>query len=158
MKETGALGPGTCNMETALGTHFAPTGRQIVSVSSSMTSSAFQTVATHPYREKNGMRNLLVGSLPTRLVSLSAPTLAHQLCRPPIWVVRSTRGISTVKAYGRTEGSPPKEPSSIVLRRLLNTPGVHQGPACYDALSAKLVETAGFDLAFISGQWLPRTV
>ncbi|KAJ4957009.1 hypothetical protein NE237_013792 [Protea cynaroides] len=38
-----------------------------------------------------------------------------------------------------------------VLRRILETPGVHQGPACFDALSAKLVERAGFDFCFASG-------
>ncbi|KAL8144395.1 hypothetical protein V2J09_017427 [Rumex salicifolius] len=37
------------------------------------------------------------------------------------------------------------------LRRLLESPGVHLGPACFDALSAKLVEKAGFDFCFTSG-------
>ncbi|XP_031383895.1 uncharacterized protein LOC116197786 isoform X2 [Punica granatum] len=37
------------------------------------------------------------------------------------------------------------------LRRILELPGVHQGPACFDALSAKLVERAGFDYCFTSG-------
>ncbi|XP_050214206.1 uncharacterized protein LOC126665432 isoform X2 [Mercurialis annua] len=37
------------------------------------------------------------------------------------------------------------------LRLILELPGVHQGPACYDALSAKLVERAGFDYCFTSG-------
>ncbi|PON66906.1 Pyruvate/Phosphoenolpyruvate kinase-like domain containing protein [Parasponia andersonii] len=37
------------------------------------------------------------------------------------------------------------------LRRILNSPGVHQSPACFDALSAKLVERAGFDCCFASG-------
>ncbi|XP_059632861.1 uncharacterized protein LOC132275402 isoform X2 [Cornus florida] len=45
-----------------------------------------------------------------------------------------------------TGDSPAKE-----LRRILDSPGVHQGPACFDALSAKLVERAGFDLCFTSG-------
>nr|KYP65061.1 Putative carboxyvinyl-carboxyphosphonate phosphorylmutase [Cajanus cajan] len=38
-----------------------------------------------------------------------------------------------------------------VLRRLLETPGVHQGPACYDALGAKLIEDAGFPYCITSG-------
>ncbi|XP_028759775.1 uncharacterized protein LOC114718580 isoform X2 [Neltuma alba] len=38
-----------------------------------------------------------------------------------------------------------------VLRRLLDSPGVHQGPACFDGLSAKLVERAGFRYCFTSG-------
>lgn len=37
------------------------------------------------------------------------------------------------------------------LRKLLESPGIHQGPACFDALSAKLVERAGFDFCFTTG-------
>ncbi|KAK3204770.1 hypothetical protein Dsin_018816 [Dipteronia sinensis] len=37
------------------------------------------------------------------------------------------------------------------LRQILELPGVHQGPACFDALSAKLVEKAGFQFCFTSG-------
>ncbi|KAK2641751.1 hypothetical protein Ddye_023514 [Dipteronia dyeriana] len=37
------------------------------------------------------------------------------------------------------------------LRQILELPGVHQGPACFDALSAKLVEKAGFQFCFSSG-------
>lgn len=37
------------------------------------------------------------------------------------------------------------------IRRLLDSPGLHQGPACFDALSAKLVQDAGFDFCFTSG-------
>ncbi|KAJ4723178.1 Isocitrate lyase [Melia azedarach] len=37
------------------------------------------------------------------------------------------------------------------LRQILELPGVHQGPACFDALSAKLVEKAGFSYCFTSG-------
>ncbi|XP_065868723.1 uncharacterized protein [Euphorbia lathyris] len=37
------------------------------------------------------------------------------------------------------------------LRLILDSPGIHQGPACFDALSAKLVEKAGFDYCFTSG-------
>lgn len=44
-----------------------------------------------------------------------------------------------------------KESPAKVLRRVLDSPGVHQGPACFDALSAKLVERAGFQLCFMSG-------
>ncbi|KAB1213373.1 2,3-dimethylmalate lyase [Morella rubra] len=43
------------------------------------------------------------------------------------------------------------EPPTKALRRLLDLPGVHQGPACFDALSAKLVERAGFQYCFTSG-------
>lgn len=37
------------------------------------------------------------------------------------------------------------------LRRVLGSPGIHLGPACFDALSAKLVERAGFDFCFTTG-------
>ncbi|XVF65502.1 hypothetical protein PTKIN_Ptkin09bG0254700 [Pterospermum kingtungense] len=37
------------------------------------------------------------------------------------------------------------------LRQILELPGVHQGPACFDGLSAKLVERAGFQYCFTSG-------
>ncbi|GAB2272651.1 hypothetical protein Dimus_007476 [Dionaea muscipula] len=43
------------------------------------------------------------------------------------------------------------EPPAKALRRLIDSPGIHQGPACFDALSAKLVERAGFDFCFTSG-------
>ena len=37
------------------------------------------------------------------------------------------------------------------LRDLLKTPGLRLMPCCYDALSAKLIELAGFELTFMSG-------
>jgi hypothetical protein len=40
---------------------------------------------------------------------------------------------------------------AAALRRVLETPGAHQAPACYDALSARLVERAGFRACFTSG-------
>lgn len=43
------------------------------------------------------------------------------------------------------------ESPAKALRRILQKPGVHQGPACFDALSAKLVERAGFEYCFTSG-------
>lgn len=43
------------------------------------------------------------------------------------------------------------EAPAKVLRRILDSPGVHQGPACFDALSAELVERAGFQYCFTSG-------
>lgn len=38
-----------------------------------------------------------------------------------------------------------------VLRTLLAGPGIHVMPCCFDALSARLVEQAGFRLTFMSG-------
>ncbi|KAL5542968.1 hypothetical protein UlMin_010678 [Ulmus minor] len=43
------------------------------------------------------------------------------------------------------------ESPAKALRRILASPGIHQGPACFDALSAKLVERAGFQYCFTSG-------
>ena len=37
------------------------------------------------------------------------------------------------------------------LRRLLERPGLYVMPCCFDALSAKLIEAAGFELTFMSG-------
>ncbi|KAK1429034.1 hypothetical protein QVD17_11233 [Tagetes erecta] len=47
---------------------------------------------------------------------------------------------------GTVQSSPAKK-----LRKLLDSPGIHQGPACFDALSAKLVEKAGFQFCFTTG-------
>ncbi|CAA6667810.1 unnamed protein product [Spirodela intermedia] len=43
------------------------------------------------------------------------------------------------------------DPPAKALRKILESPGIHQGPACFDALSAKLVEHAGFKFCFTSG-------
>ncbi|MCP4038606.1 MAG: isocitrate lyase/PEP mutase family protein [bacterium] len=47
---------------------------------------------------------------------------------------------------GRVEGSRAES-----LRRLLESPELHVMPCCFDALSAKLIEEAGFALTFMSG-------
>lgn len=44
-----------------------------------------------------------------------------------------------------------RNPPAKALRQILELPGVHQGPACFDGLSAKLVERAGFQYCFTSG-------
>lgn len=56
--------------------------------------------------------------------------------------------VSALKSAGGDDAvsSPAKS-----LRRLLEAPGIHLGPACFDALSAKLVERAGFDFCFTTG-------
>jgi 2-methylisocitrate lyase-like PEP mutase family enzyme len=45
----------------------------------------------------------------------------------------------------------PDPNSAARLRALLATPGLLRMPCCFDALSAKLVERAGFPLTFMSG-------
>ena len=46
---------------------------------------------------------------------------------------------------------PPPETSSDRLRGLLDAPGLLTMPCCFDALSARLIEGAGFPLTFMSG-------
>ncbi len=46
---------------------------------------------------------------------------------------------------------PPPGPAAERLRALLAGPGLHVMPCCYDALSARLIEAAGFGLTFMSG-------
>uniref|UniRef100_A0A7N2MQT5 Isocitrate lyase n=1 Tax=Quercus lobata TaxID=97700 RepID=A0A7N2MQT5_QUELO len=58
---------------------------------------------------------------------------------------RFSKVCAAERYYGLSE-SPAK-----ALRRVLELPGLHQGPACFDALSAKLVERAGFQYCFTSG-------
>lgn len=43
------------------------------------------------------------------------------------------------------------ESPAAKLRRLLERPGLHVMPCCFDALSARLIERAGFELTFMSG-------
>src|SRR5262245_43361419 len=46
---------------------------------------------------------------------------------------------------------PPTTSRAQVLRSLLAEPGLLVMPCCFDALSARLVEAAGFRLSFMSG-------
>jgi len=57
-----------------------------------------------------------------------------------------------VMASTGKDGFPASESRAATLRRLLKQPGIYQAPACYDALSASLVEKAGFDFSFMSGK------
>lgn len=47
--------------------------------------------------------------------------------------------------------SPAAESPAARLRRLLEAPGLTVMPCCFDALSARLIERAGFPLTFMSG-------
>eukprot|EP00249_Psilotum_nudum_P016857 c26022_g1_i1 orf=588-2015(-) len=49
------------------------------------------------------------------------------------------------------EERPPGEPRAAAMRRLLASPGVFRGPACYDALSARMAEKAGYRFIFMNG-------
>ncbi|XP_042986178.1 uncharacterized protein LOC122314701 isoform X2 [Carya illinoinensis] len=69
------------------------------------------------------------------------------LARNPIQQKSHTR-LALARAAERDHSV--AEPPAKALRRILDLPGVHQGPACFDALSAKLVEKAGFQYCFSS--------
>ncbi|KAM5569994.1 hypothetical protein ABKV19_017164 [Rosa sericea] len=71
-------------------------------------------------------------------------TLPHKSNASPFLTTR------ILAAYSGESAQPPESPAKA-LRRILELPGVHQGPACFDGLSAKLVERAGFHYCFTSG-------
>jgi 2-methylisocitrate lyase-like PEP mutase family enzyme len=51
----------------------------------------------------------------------------------------------------RTSTAAPKASRAQVLRKMIAEPGLVVMPCCYDALSARLIEAAGFPLTFMSG-------
>ncbi|KAL8481060.1 hypothetical protein ACS0TY_027551 [Phlomoides rotata] len=63
----------------------------------------------------------------------------------------STNRLRRVSALKSADGDNHATSPAKSLRRLLEAPGIHLGPACFDALSAKLVERAGFDFCFTTG-------
>ncbi len=46
---------------------------------------------------------------------------------------------------------PYPNPAAVALRGLLARPGLVMMPCCYDALSARLIQQAGFEVTFLSG-------
>jgi len=78
---------------------------------------------------------------------------------PSLQRVAAPSSLASARALARVRISPrcaasagaPGETPAAALRRVLETPGAHQAPACYDALSARLVERAGFRACFTSG-------
>ena len=55
------------------------------------------------------------------------------------------------RARCHASGASSASPQSHVLRDLLQSPKIIQAPCAHDALSARLIERAGFDAAFMSG-------
>lgn len=58
--------------------------------------------------------------------------------------------VTSPAAASRDDGNSPSSQAQK-LRKILGSPGIYQGPACFDALSAKLVERAGFEFCFSTG-------
>ncbi|KAM0869807.1 hypothetical protein ACQ4PT_040447 [Festuca glaucescens] len=97
---------------------------------------------------------------PASLSSSTSSRAASCRLRPPPFLQRRTlpssarARISLRCAYASAGGSASAgagDSPATALRRVLETPGAHQAPACYDALSARLVERAGFRACFTSG-------
>lgn len=61
------------------------------------------------------------------------------------------RSIITFSSRRDDYAAAPAPARTETLRQLLRAPGIHLGPACFEALSAKLVERAGFDFCFTTG-------
>ena len=88
----------------------------------------------------------------------AAAAVAARAARAPSPSPRSPPRLGSLLA--RASSSPPssgvnQNPRAARLRALLaNPPGPHGlllGPCCHDALSARLIQDAGFDFAFMSG-------
>ena len=93
-----------------------------------------------------------------RLRHLLSPITTHTNSRRQLLDTTTTTGerrrlnFRTILACsGGDRNSSTAEAPAKALRRILESPGVYQGPACFDALSAKLVERAGFDFCFTTG-------
>lgn len=87
---------------------------------------------------------------PVPIISFGSPLQRLVLSRSYTSLQLPYDNTSIIACYG-DRNSPTIESPAKALRRILDSPGVHQGPACFDALSAKLVERAGFELCFTSG-------
>ncbi|KAH6783245.1 Phosphoenolpyruvate carboxylase family protein [Perilla frutescens var. hirtella] len=91
----------------------------------------------------------------TEATSHRRPPLYSYISRnfhPHIGVTGSSNRRSIITFSSRRQGGDDYAPAPTEsLRQLLRAPGIHLGPACFDALSAKLVERAGFDFCFTTG-------
>ncbi|KAM6545703.1 hypothetical protein CsatB_026439 [Cannabis sativa] len=75
----------------------------------------------------------------------SATSISYSNSDHPL-IVPAAANSSVTGDYNYVAESPAKE-----LRRILNSPGIHSIPACFDAISAILVERAGFRCTFAGG-------
>lgn len=87
----------------------------------------------------------------------SCSLLQNSNCKFSRININCYKPISISASYGGRESESGDDVTSSpakALRRVLASPGIYLGPACFDALSAKLVERAGFDLCFTTGMWV----
>ena len=61
------------------------------------------------------------------------------------------RGGGRLAVVEASANDPRNSPATSVLREILAAPGIVQAPCAHDALSAKVIERAGFSAAFMSG-------
>lgn len=75
-----------------------------------------------------------------------------ELSAKPISVSRRFRVAINSTTVSDSSGNvkPPSSPAKK-LREIMKSPGVLQGPCCFDALSAKLIERAGFLYCITTG-------
>ncbi|XP_019069432.1 uncharacterized protein [Solanum lycopersicum] len=120
--------------------------------SASISSIEFRTFSNLPSRRTAYLTHRRVAetlhqsasSLPERVGSSSSKAGRKSFIR---YTVSASYGDKESGSVNSNEFTSPAK----ALRKLLESPGVHQGPACFDALSAKLVERAGFDFCFTTG-------
>lgn len=128
---------GNCNGRQQL---LSPSGTISSPVIQSSSSSSFS-----PLHQRNNLSFSFLNPSHSRRTRAAAAA-AGALPRRYSPIASST---GTVSSSGGERKS--SESQAKALRRLLESPGIHQGPACFDGLSAKLVEKAGFDFCFTSG-------
>lgn len=117
--------------------------------SASISSTDFRTLSTLPSRQTPISPHRRVAS--TRLFSLKQRVCGKAGSRTAgfrytICASYGDKESSSVSSNEKYYNSPAE-----ALRKLLESPGIHQGPACFDALSAKLIERAGFKFCFTTG-------
>lgn len=99
-----------------------------------------------PCSRRSSARSLPLSSSPgRRRIASSFPSERRSLGK------LGGNGVGRISCCSSSGDTPAK-----ALRKILESPGIHQGPACFDALSAKLVERAGFRFCFTSGRCLIR--
>ena len=104
---------------------------------SSSTKPPYAIITNHLYKTPPPFTTTLFQShspLPSSSIPIAAPIRA-----------------SYSSDYESSSSSSSSSSPAKALRRLLESPGLHQGPACFDALSAKLVQSASFQFCFTSG-------